>query len=256
MSLAGIFTTGPSVWLRIGEPQTLVPEPPPSTELAAEERARKLRRARTIVLRALLIALLVRTFIGETSVVPTPSMEGTILVGDHLFWSKALYGPEIPVLHWRLPRLRTVHRGDIIAFRFPKDPQQTFLKRVAAVGGDQVEIRAGELFVNGEAVKEAYAIHRCSSPAAHRWEQMASRVVPRGSLFVLGDNRDDSSDSRDWGTVPEENVIGSPLFVFWSYDAPSKAWLDQAPKHPVQFYGSVMTHFFSRTRWSRMGTLL
>jgi len=181
-------------------------------------------------------------------------MEGTILVGDHLFWSKALYGPEIPFTHWRLPRLRKVRRGDIVAFRFPKDREQTYLKRVAAIGGDLVEIRAGHLFVNGVTMQEKYAVHLGLRPYAHTWEQMPARLVPEGELFVLGDNRDNSSDSRDWGSVPEENVIGAPWFVFWSYDAPSAAWLDQ--NHRVQFYSSMVAHFFSRTRWSRTGMLL
>jgi len=181
-------------------------------------------------------------------------MEGTILVGDHLFWSKALYGPEIPLTHWRLPRLRKVRRGDIVAFRFPKDREQTFLKRVAAVGGDMVEIRAGHLFVNGAPVQENYAVHHGSRFFAHVWEQMPARLVPEGQIFVLGDNRDNSSDSRDWGPVPEENVIGTPWFVLWSYDAPSAAWLDQ--NHRLRFYSSMVAHFFSRTRWSRTGMLL
>src|SRR5437588_10770500 len=95
-----------------------------------------------------LIALGVRIFIGEASVVPTGSMEGTILVGDHLFMDKLLYGPEIPIVHWRLPRLKSIHRGDIIVFRFPRNVADTYLKRVAAVGGDTLEIRDGVVYVN------------------------------------------------------------------------------------------------------------
>src|SRR5258708_34901775 len=101
----------------------------------------------------LLIVLFLRTFIGEASVVPTASMEGTILVGDHLFMSKLFYGPEIPLLHWRLPMLKTIHRGEIVVFHYPKNPSELFLKRVAAVGGDQVEIREGILYVNARSVR-------------------------------------------------------------------------------------------------------
>ena len=109
-----------------------------------------------------LIALTVRIFIGEASVVPTGSMEGTILVGDHLFMDKLLYGPEIPILHWRLPRAKVIHRGDIIVFRYPKDPSETYLKRVAAVGGDTLEIRNGNVYVNHMLVIETL---RCTQPA-------------------------------------------------------------------------------------------
>jgi signal peptidase I len=206
-----------------------------------------------IVGRALLMVALVRTFIGEASVVPTGSMEGTILVGDHLFWNKAFYGPEIPFTHWRLPQLKSAYRGEIVAFHYPGDPSQIFLKRVVAVGGDRIFIRDGVLFVNGEPISESYAVH--TQPVAARFEQMASRTVPLGELFMLGDNRDNSSDSRDWGAVPVQNVIGSPLFIFWSYDAPSAAWLDSRPSSRLRFYGSIALHMFSRTRWSRMGTL-
>lgn len=197
---------------------------------------------------------LLRTFVGEVSMVPTASMEGTILVGDHLFLNKMLYGPEVPLLGWRLPMLKTVHRGEIVVFRYPKDPSQTYLKRVAAVGGDEIEIQNGILFVNARAVVEPYAVYRGKQYGAH--EQLGHLVVPDGQLFVMGDNRDNSSDSRDWGFVPVKNVIGEPLLVYWSYDAPSSRWLDEDFNHRLEFYGSIMENFFSRTRWKRMGTLL
>ena len=185
---------------------------------------------------------------------PTASMEGTILVGDHLFMDKLLYGPEIPLTGWRLPMVRTIHRGEIVVFKYPKNPSETFLKRVAAVGGDRVEIRDGILYVNAQAVVEPYAVHTGPAHLAH--EQMRPITVPAGKLFVMGDNRDNSSDSRDWGFVPLDHVIGEPLFVYWSYDAPSSRWLDEEFSHRVQFYGSIMENFFSKTRWNRTGTLL
>jgi len=203
---------------------------------------------------ASLFIFFLKTFVGEASVVPTASMEGTILVGDHLIMSKLLYGPEIPLLHWRLPMLKTIHRGEIVVFRYPKDPVQTFLKRVAAVGGDVVEIRNGTLYVNAQPMHEPYAVH--SSPAHSAHEHMGALVVPEGQLFVMGDNRDNSSDSREWGFVPVDNVIGEPLFVYWSYDAPSSRWLDESFSHQMAFYGSIVENFFSRTRWRRMGTWL
>lgn len=201
-----------------------------------------------------LVVICVRTFIGEASVVPTASMEGTVLVGDHLFMGKMLYGPEIPFTHWRLPALRAVHRGDIVVFKYPRNPAETFLKRAAAIGGDRVEIRDGVLYVNEQPVREPYAVHNGPMRTAH--EMMPALVVPQGKMFVMGDNRDNSSDSRDWGFVPLDNVIGEPLFVYWSYDAPSSRWLDESPGHQIQFVGSIMENFFSKTRWKRTGTLL
>lgn len=203
----------------------------------------------------LLAVFFIRTFVGEASMVPTGSMEGTVLIGDHIFLNKALYGPELPLVGWRLPRLKTPSRGDIIAFKYPIDPRVTFLKRVVAVGGDRVEIRRDVLYVNGAAVAEPYAVHRIHA-RTHRTESMPARMVAKGELFVLGDNRDDSADSRYWGTVPLADVIGEPLVVYWSYDAPSSDWLQESGSAKLRFYASIPEHLFSRTRWSRIGTLL
>ena len=207
---------------------------------------------RLIILAAIVLAI--RIFVGEASVVPTASMEGTILVGDHLFMDKLLYGPEIPLVHWRLPVLKTIHRGDIIVFRYPKDVTETFLKRVTALGGDRLEIKNGVLYVNSQPVMEPYAVHH--APIHNPLESWGPTVVPKGKLFVMGDNRDNSSDSRDWGFVPMSNVIGEPLFVYWSYDAPTARWLDENPGHRISFYASIAENFFSNTRWNRTGMLL
>jgi signal peptidase I len=223
--------------------------------LSPDKRVRRFwswSRRRMLVLTAIVLGI--RIFVGEASVVPTASMEGTILVGDHLFMDKMLYGPEIPVVNWRLPILKTVRRGEIVVFRYPRNPAETFLKRVAAVGGDQLEIRNGVLYVNSAPVQEPYAVHHA---AVHNpLESWGPTVVPQGKLFVMGDNRDNSSDSRDWGFVPVQNVIGEPLFVYWSYDAPSSRWLDENLAHRMSFYASIAENFFSRTRWSRTGMLL
>ena len=215
-------------------------------------RSLRLSTRRLIVLAAIVLGM--RIFVGEASVVPTASMEGTILVGDHLFMDKLLYGPEIPLVHWRLPVLKTIRRGDIIVFRYPKDVKETFLKRVTALGGDRLEIKNGVLYVNSQPVTEPYAVHH--APVHNPLESWGPTVVPEGKLFVMGDNRDNSSDSRDWGFVPMSNVIGEPLFVYWSYNAPTARWLDENPGHRISFYASIAENFFSKTRWNRTGMLL
>jgi signal peptidase I len=227
----------------------------PTIQLPQERPSKSIWRSATgrLVILAV-IALAVRIFIGEASVVPTGSMEGTILVGDHLLMDKMLYGPEIPITHWKLPRLKSIHRGDIIVFRYPKNPADTYLKRVAALGGDTLEIRDGVVYVNSNPVTEPYVVHNFPAYASH--EQMPARIIPAGKLFVMGDNRDNSSDSREWGLVPEQNVLGEPLLVYWSYDAPTALWLDEKPSHRAAFYASIAENFFSRTRWNRMGMFL
>jgi signal peptidase I len=230
-------------------------------ELPAPEEipARKERRSRWTWPRRALWAvgalLVIKTFIGEAALVPTSSMEGTILVGDHVLVNKIGYAAEIPFTRLTLPNLRSLHRGEIVAFQYPRDPKVTFVKRIVAVGGDTVEIRNDILYVNGMPVREPYVIH-----TRKRWlrspENMEAREVPRSSVFVLGDNRDNSDDSRYWGYVPRENVIGEPLMVYWSYDAPSSAWLEKRPARLLAFYASIPVNLMSRTRWSRTGQRL
>ncbi len=186
--------------------------------------------------------------------VPTPSMEGTVLVGDHLLLLKLPYGPSVPFTHLRLPQWRSPNPGEIVAFRSPVEPGEVYLKRVIAVAGDTVEIQHGILFVNGVRMPEEYARLR----AARRWswqENISPRRVPANSLFVLGDNRDNSEDSRYWGPVPVANVVGEPIVVFWSYDAPSSAWLDPSLLHQVWLYASSLGHV-TQIRWRRTGLLL
>jgi signal peptidase I len=205
----------------------------------------------------LLAVVLVRTFIGEASVVPTGSMQGTILVGDHIFLDKLLYGPRIPFSPWHLPVMARVRRGDIVAFRYPRDPEITFLKRVVAVAGDRIEIRDDALFVNGNRMNEPYVVHnRRVGKIVGYHESMSPLTVPEGHMFVMGDNRDDSEDSRYFGAVPLANIVGEPVVIYWSYDAPSSQWLEDDPVRRLEFYGSIVPHLLSRTRWHRVGELL
>jgi signal peptidase I len=213
---------------------------------------------RRLFVRALIVgavALVVRTFVGETAVVPTSSMEGTILVGDHILVNKFGYGSRIPFTNLQLPRIRKVNRGDIITFTYPHDPSLIFLKRVAAIGGDVIEIRDDVVYVNNIPVREPHVVH-----LAPVWQRTASTMravrVPAGHLFVLGDNRDNSDDSRFWGTVPVENVIGEPLLVLWSFKATSAEWLSERPAAQLRVYASIAAHLFTRTRWHRTGVLL
>jgi signal peptidase I len=216
------------------------------------------RKRRILLKRLLCIALaflFVRTFLGEAALVPTSSMEGTILVGDHILMNKMLYGPQLPFTGWRLPFLKHIKHQEIIAFYYPRNPQLVFLKRVAAIGGDRVEIRDDVLYINDAPVRETYARYD-RRPWKRHPENMQARMVPAGQLFVLGDNRDNSDDSRYWGFVPVQNVIGEPMMVYWSYDAPSSSWLDEDPGRQLRFYGSIATNLFARTRWSRTGFIL
>jgi signal peptidase I len=237
-------------------------------------------------LRSLLIVLAgvlcIRTFVAEATVIPTGSMESTILIGDHVFLNKLLYGPRLPYTSWRLPPLREIHRLDIVAFRYPRNPSVMFVKRVIGVGGDVVKIQDKKVYVDGRLLFEPYVQFQYPSmlplrddfppsssllatlPAAWGLDPAWAREmpnfirddglrVPAGYLFVMGDNRDNSLDSRFWGFVPLDNVVGEPMFVYWSYDAPTKDWTADDLVTRLKFDGSIVWNFLKNTRWSRTG---
>ncbi len=183
---------------------------------------------------------------------PTPSMEGTILVGDHILVDKLLYGPNLPGTDLRLPALRDVRRGDIVSVRDPLQLDVVLVKRVVAVAGDQIEIRNGVVFVNSAVQPEPYA--RYSAPARQR--SLSLLTVPSGHLFVLGDNRDQSEDSRTFGPLPATNVIGEPVLICWSLANSWQQWLDDHGRVRWASYVSALRHLRAMTRWSRTGKLL
>ena len=176
---------------------------------------------------ALLLALLIRTFVVQAYKFPSGSMLPTLQIGDHLLVNKFVYGPrlEIPftqVSLGRLPGLRSPRRGDVIVFVNPKDPSQDFIKRVVAVGGETVEMRQRHLYVNGEPVDDPYATYRLGG--VDKSQHFGPYVVPQGTVFAMGDNRDESSDSRFWGPVPLENVKGLAVIIYWWW-AHVRHWL-------------------------------
>jgi len=229
-----------------------------------------------------LAVLCIRTFIAEATVIPTGSMERTILVGDHVFLNKLLYGPRLPYTSLRIPPFKQVRRQDIVAFRYPRNPSVMFVKRVIGIGGDVIRVENKRVYVNGRLLKEPYTQFKFLTrlplrddfppspevidtlPASWGLDPAWAREmpnfierdglhVPQGYLFCMGDNRDNSLDSRFWGFVPLENVVGKPLFVYWSYDAPSQDWVNDGWRSKVMFNLSIVRNFFSRTRWSRTG---
>lgn len=266
--------------------KTSEPSPDPSSPASPPPRRAARHEGLWETVRSLLIVLIgvfcIRTFVAEATVIPTGSMENTILIGDHVFLNKLLYGPQLPYTDLRVPRFKQIHREDIVAFRYPRNPSVMFVKRVIGVGGDVIRIVNKKVYVNGKRLNEPYA--RFESPNIFplrdnfpppvneismipaswgldpRWAREMPKYihknglhVPKGHLFVLGDNRDNSLDSRFWGFVPVQNVVGEPLFVYWSYNAPTQDWIDDHWSDRLKFDASILWNFFDRTRWSRMG---
>jgi signal peptidase I len=261
----------------------------PAASKAAPASLRPPRRKREVawenlrsLLAVLIVVFFVRSFIAEATVIPTGSMEQTILIGDHVFLNKLLYGPRLPYTSLRLPAFKSVRRQEIAAFRYPRNPTTMFVKRVIALGGDVLRIENKKVSVNGKALDEPYVQFQSSTifplrdnfpppvnqidtlPAAwgldpgwaHEMRQFIQDDglhVPPGYLFMMGDNRDNSLDSRFWGFVPEGYVVGEPLFIYWSYDAPSRDWTAENFAVRVKFDLSIVWNFLRRTRWSRTG---
>jgi signal peptidase I len=218
----------------------------------------------------ILILLFGTTTLVQAFVVPTGSMEGNILIGDHLFVDKLAYAPAGGLGRHLLP-YKEVQRGDIIVFRFPPDPRQDYVKRVIGLPGDRLRLIDKQVYINGRKLEEPYVQHITSYIEPYRdnfpgepnmlvtprgLEMLRDHVaggelvVPPGQYFAMGDNRDNSLDSRYWGFVPRENIRGKPLIIWWSYDAPTEQLVDPNPVSPEHLL-DLAQNFFTKTRWRR-----
>jgi signal peptidase I len=217
----------------------------------------------------IILLLFGTTTLVQAFVIPTGSMEDTLLVGDHLLVDKLAYAPGGSVSASLLP-YSDVHRGDIIVFRYPIDIKQTFVKRVMGVPGDRIRLESKKVFLNGHQLNEPYVVHKLdymdsyrdnfpSEPNAPLYPPAQAMLdhnvkngevtVPPGTFFAMGDNRDQSLDSRYWGFVPRENIIGKPLIIYWSYDASTEELSN--PAVSLTHLLDIAIHFPTKTRWSR-----
>ncbi len=219
------------------------------------------------------IAVFVVTFLAQAFTIPSESMEQTLLIGDYLLVDKLCYGDG--GLWSRLLPYRKIRRGDVVVFHYPVNPALDFVKRVVALPGDRLRIVNKQVFINGVLQQEGFTqfitkvrdpyrddFPRTDSPPfgidAKWWKQMPKLVedhqliIPEGNYFVMGDNRDDSQDSRYWGFVPRENMIGRPLMIYWSTANPNND-LTGSPSTGDRLYhfAYAVTHVFQTTRWAR-----
>jgi signal peptidase I len=224
----------------------------------------------------ILLLLFGTTTIVQAFVIPTASMEDTLLIGDHLLVDKLAYASPGAVSKYLLPYEEPKH-GDIIVFRYPADISQTFVKRVIGVPGDHIKLVNQVVYRNGVPLNEPYTYHKSgiidpyrdnfpSEPPPYTYDpardpllrEMLEHhvsngevVVPPNSYFAMGDNRDNSLDSRYWGFVPRDSIIGKPWIIYWSYDATTEQLTDATPSATIGHIEDLALHFFSRTRWNR-----
>lgn len=212
---------------------------------------------------ALLIAVIfvnfARIFVFQAFKIPTGSMEDNLKIGDHIIVNKFIYGPNgLGPLSGAVP-IREVRRGDIIVFRYPLQPDTDFVKRVIGMPGDEIEIRDKKVSVNGKPLDEPYVLHedpqvypnQPALPEPYRSrDQFGPYTVPPEAYFAMGDNRDRSSDSRYWGTVPRSMIKGRAFMVYWSF-ASEPPPPGSPPIERLKELAGVVIHFFDRTRWQR-----
>jgi len=224
----------------------------------------------------ILLALFGTTFILQAFKIPSQSMEPTLLVGDHLLVNKFLFEGTGSWYDKLLP-YRSVRRGDVIVFKFPHDDHPHYVKRVIGLPGERIRIVDDQVYVNGNPLAEPYVVHNAETrdyfggnfPPADRgflgfgvrpeWAaqimdsvQNGELLVPPDHFFVMGDNRDNSSDSRYWGFVDRDAIIGRPIVIYWSVQATSQDYTDRSLLGTILNMEDTLAHLSSRTRWNRM----
>ena len=164
---------------------------------------------------AFILAMFIRTFFIQAFKIPSGSMRMTLIEGDRLMVNKLRYGPKVPLTKKRLPGLTRPRRGDVVVFVYPEDPKRDFIKRLIALGGETVEIKDGHIYINDELVHDPrldMVYYYNQGPYGQEGRKIK---VPEGSVYVLGDNSASSRDSRYWGFVPDENIVGRAEFIYW-----------------------------------------
>ena len=252
--------------------------PPKAQKVVEAEKAAKPKETTSEFIASMAIVvvtgLFIITFALQAFEIPSSSMENTLLIGDHVFVDRMMLAP---VTRWidKLIPYRDPRHGDIFVFISPAQPGLYVVKRVMGIPGDRIHLQDGVVYRNGERLNEPYVVRKGdynsyrdnfpSIPAGpyddvtESWRknlptylQNGELVVPPGSVFAMGDNRDVSLDSRYWGFVPRENVIGRPMFIYWSFITPRDEYQRQELSDRIAWLFDIVIHFFDKTRWSRM----
>ena len=214
---------------------------------------------------AVILALFVRTFVLQAFKIPTGSMENNLLIGDHLLVNKFRYAPTDSSFERALLPISTIRRGDVLVFKYPVEPDRDYIKRVIGLPGETLELKAKKIYINGMPLDEPY-VHFLEEPRrnADLSEVTSSDVrenygpvtVPPNQYFMMGDNRDNSADSRYWGFMPRDYVKGKALLIYWSYESEREDYEDDSASATIKGLASVFMHFFTKTRWDRLGHLI
>lgn len=193
----------------------------------------KLREYAEALITALLLALVIRALVIQAYTIPSGSMIPTLLIGDYILVNKFIYGTKIPFSDKRLLTFKEPKRGDIIVFKYPRDPSRDFIKRVMAVGGEKIEIRGTKIYINDNLIDDPWGYYENQKSV---YSEPFIFEVPKDSFFVMGDNRNNSHDSRFWGAVSRDNIVGKAFVIYFSWDKEAD--------------------FFHKVRWNRIFHLI
>jgi signal peptidase I len=223
------------------------------------------------------VGLFIMTFCLQAFEIPSSSMENTLLIGDHVFVDRVMLAPPTSWAKWE--PYRQPHRGDIVVFLSPAEPGLYVVKRIIGQPGDRVRLKDNILYRNGQRVDEPFVNHNGSYNAYRdnfpdvpptestgitpEWHLVMDNYIKGGELivppdryFAMGDNRDVSYDSRYWGFIPRENIIGRPMFIYWSFKTPADEYERTSIGERLSFMAHIVVHFFDMTRWNRMGKVV
>lgn len=195
------------------------------------------------------IALYVTTFVVQAFKIPTGSMESNLLIGDHLLVNKFVYGihSSSGFLDKLLP-YKDLKRGDVIVFKYPNSPEVAYVKRLIGLPGEKLEMIGRTIYINGQPLKETYTQY--IDPGSI-YEHFGPFYISPGNYFAMGDNRDNSQDSRFWGFVPRDHFIGKALIIYWSFETPRDEYLQTSVSDRLKQFTDVFMNFFTKTRWRR-----
>ena len=215
---------------------------------------------------AVILALFVRTFVLQAFKIPTGSMENNLLIGDHLLVNKFVYAPTASGLERTLTPIGAIRRGDVLVFKSPVEPERDLIKRVIGLPGDRLEQKEKKIYINGQPLNEPYVfflepprhdseLSQATTTSDPR-ENYGPVTVPPNQYFMMGDNRDNSLDSRYWGFMPADYVKGKAVFIYWSYESEREDYEDESAGATIKGLASVFMHFFTKTRWDRLGRFI
>jgi len=208
------------------------------------------------IVTCVIFVLFARTFVFQQSKIPTGSMIPTLLIGDYIMVNKFIYAPptSAPLLasieRAAFPT-RPVRRGDIVVFKFPEEPEKDYIKRVVGLSGETLEIRDRQVYIDGRPLDETYKVHRNPRGLNIDQDNYPATRIPDDAYFCMGDNRDNSRDSRSWGFVPRDYVKGRAFMIWWSYDEDRDAYLKTSVADRLKAIGAKVSHLFTKSRWER-----